>query len=204
MTAAPAAVGVIGGGRMGAGIAQVFAAAGSSMTVVESDAQTAATARNRIADGLRQAAQRARLTEPVEHILARVSTAESVRDLAPHADLVVEAVPEDAALKIRLLTEVETVVSAQTVLASNTSSLSIADLAATLTRPGRFLGMHFFNPVPASGLVEIVVPDGTTPETVDRALGWTRCLGKKDIVVKDSPGFASSRLGVDWDLRPFA
>jgi len=92
-------------------------------------------------------------------------------------------------------------VGSATVLASNTSSLSVTDLAAALTRPARFLGMHFFNPVPASGLVEIVLAPDTGTGTLETAVGWTRCLGKKDVVVRDSPGFASSRLGLALGLE---
>ncbi|MFD7185627.1 3-hydroxyacyl-CoA dehydrogenase family protein [Streptomyces sp. NPDC059904] len=198
---APAVVGVIGGGRMGAGIAQSYAAAGSTVTMVENGAAAAAAALDRVATGLERAAERDRLTEPAETVLARVSIVESVDMLPAGADLVVEAVPEDPALKARVLAAAERAVSATTVLASNTSSLSVTELAAALTRPGRFLGMHFFNPVPASELVEIVVAPDTDSATVEAALRWTRCLGKKDVVVKDSPGFASSRLGLALGLE---
>ncbi|MEU1592918.1 3-hydroxyacyl-CoA dehydrogenase family protein [Streptomyces sp. NPDC005708] len=199
--AAPAVVGVIGGGRMGAGIAQSYATAGSTVTVVENGAEAAAAALDRVAMGLKRAAERDRLTEPVDEILARVSTVQSVDALPAEADLVVEAVLEDSALKARVLAAAEQAVSTNTVLASNTSSLSVTELAAVLSRPSRFLGMHFFNPVPASDLVEIVVAPGTDDATVEAALQWTRCLGKKDVVVKDSPGFASSRLGVALGLE---
>lgn len=198
---APAVVGVIGGGRMGAGIAQSFAAAGSSVTVVESGGQAAAAALDRVATGLKRAAERGRLTEPAEQVLARVTTADSVEDLPAGADLVVEAVPEDPALKARLLALAERAVSPTTVLATNTSSLSVTELASVLTRPGRFLGMHFFNPVPASELVEIVVAPHTEDGVVSAALDWTHALGKKDVVVNDSPGFASSRLGLALGLE---
>ncbi|MFF0289436.1 3-hydroxyacyl-CoA dehydrogenase family protein [Streptomyces sp. NPDC005262] len=198
---APAVVGVIGGGRMGAGIAQSYATAGSTVTMVENGAAAAAAALDRVATGLERAAERDRLTEPAEAVLARVSTVESVDMLPSDADLVVEAVPEDPALKARVLAAAERAVSTTTVLASNTSSLSVTELAAALTRPGRFLGMHFFNPVPASELVEIVVAPDTDAATVEAALQWTRCLGKKDVVVKDSPGFASSRLGLALGLE---
>ncbi|MGY6021942.1 3-hydroxyacyl-CoA dehydrogenase family protein [Streptomyces spinosirectus] len=201
MTGAPAVVAVIGGGRMGAGIAQSYATAGSAVTIVESGAEAAAAALDRVATGLKRAAERDRLPEPADRILARVRTVESVDALPADADLVVEAVPEDPALKARVLAAAEAAVSGRTVLASNTSSLSVTELAAALTRPGRFLGMHFFNPVPASELVEIVRAPGTESATVDAALAWTHCLGKKDVVVKDSPGFASSRLGLALGLE---
>ncbi|MCX5088239.1 3-hydroxyacyl-CoA dehydrogenase family protein [Streptomyces sp. NBC_00365] len=198
---APSVVGVIGGGRMGAGIAQSFAAAGSSVTVVESGEQAAAAALDRVATGLERAAERGRLGSPAEEVLGRVFVVGSVDELPPTSDLVVEAVPEDASLKARLLAAAERVLSPATVLASNTSSLSVTDLASALSRPGRFLGMHFFNPVPASELIEIVVAPETEDETVRLALAWTHALGKQDVVVKDSPGFASSRLGVALGLE---
>jgi 3-hydroxybutyryl-CoA dehydrogenase len=197
----PAAVGVIGGGRMGTGIAQSFAAIGSSVTVVESGAQAAADAVDRIAAGLRRAAERGRLAEPAEQVLGRIAAVESVDGLPPDAELVVEAVPENAGLKARLLAAAEAAVDSTTVLATNTSSLSVTELASALKEPGRFLGMHFFNPVPASELIEIVVAPDTSPEAVRAALDWTRALGKKDVVVKDSPGFASSRLGLALGLE---
>ncbi|GLF92682.1 3-hydroxyacyl-CoA dehydrogenase family protein [Streptomyces yaizuensis] len=199
--AAPAVVGVIGGGRMGAGIAQSFAAAGSHVTVVEGGAGAAAAALERVAGGLRRAAERGALTEPVERVLARVTVVESVAALPATADLVVEAVPEDAALKARLLAAAERAVGPGAVLATNTSSLSVTELASALSRPARFVGMHFFNPVPASELIEIVRAPGTGDETVRAALAWTHALGKKDVVVRDSPGFASSRLGVALGLE---
>ncbi|WP_331766939.1 3-hydroxyacyl-CoA dehydrogenase family protein [Embleya sp. NBC_00896] len=201
MTNAPPVVGVIGGGRMGAGIAQSFAAAGSFVTVVEGDAHAAAAALDRIAGGLARAAERGRLAEPADRVLARIATAASVHDLPADADLVVEAVFEDAALKAELLAAAERVVAARTVLASNTSSLSIAELGSVLTDPSRFLGMHFFNPVPASALIELVVAPATGEQTLRAALDWTRALGKQDVVVRDSPGFASSRLGVALGLE---
>jgi 3-hydroxybutyryl-CoA dehydrogenase len=199
--AAPRAVGMIGGGRMGAGIAQSFAAAGSSVTVVESGEEAAAAALERIESALRRAAERGKLTEPPEQVLARIGTADSVDGLPPDTELVVEAVPEDAALKASLLTAAEKRVGEATVLATNTSSLSVTEMAALLSRPARFLGMHFFNPVPASELVELVIAPETAEETVRSAVTWTHALGKTDVVVKDSPGFASSRLGVALGLE---
>ncbi|MCI0384564.1 3-hydroxyacyl-CoA dehydrogenase family protein [Streptomyces sp. CNQ085] len=201
MAAAPGTVGVVGGGRMGAGIAQSFATAGSAVVVVESGEEAAAAALERVATGLRRAAERGRLEEPAERVLARVTTVTAVDGLPAGADLVVEAVPEDPALKARLLAAVERAVGGSAVLATNTSSLSVTELGAALARPDRFLGMHFFNPVPASALVELVVAGRTADDTVRAALEWTRALNKKDVVVRDSPGFASSRLGVALGLE---
>ncbi|MGW1209896.1 3-hydroxyacyl-CoA dehydrogenase family protein [Streptomyces sp. NPDC002499] len=201
MTNAPKTVGVIGGGRMGAGIAQSFATAGSVVTVVESGTEAAAAALDRIGAGLRKAEERGHLDESAEQVTRRVTVVPAVDALSADTELVVEAVPEDAALKARVLKAAEEAVGGTTVLATNTSSLSVADLAAVLDRPERFLGMHFFNPVPASALVEIVVAPGTAAHTVEAALGWTEALGKQDVVVKDSPGFASSRLGLALGLE---
>ncbi|MFG3292113.1 3-hydroxyacyl-CoA dehydrogenase family protein [Streptomyces sp. NPDC048179] len=201
MTSAPRTVAVVGGGRMGAGIAQSFAAAGSAVTVVESGAEAAAAALERIGGSLRRAGERGHLSEPADRVAGRVSVVRSMAALPPETELLVEAVPEDAALKARLLKAAEEAVGDTTVLATNTSSLSVTDLAAVLRRPDRFLGMHFFNPVPASALVEIVVAPGTAAPAVEAALEWTRALGKRDVVVKDSPGFASSRLGLALGLE---
>lgn len=199
--APPPVVGVIGGGRMGAGIAQSFASAGSSVVVVERHGSAAAAA-ERITTGLRQAAERGTLAGP-SHLDApdRVRVVSSVVELPPDADLVVEAVPEVAALKAELLAAAEDVVHEGCVLASNTSSLSVSELAAVLRRPGRFLGMHFFNPVPVSALVELVLAPDTTGQTLTAAVGWTHALGKQEVVVQDSPGFASSRLGLALGLE---
>ncbi|SFP50738.1 3-hydroxybutyryl-CoA dehydrogenase [Amycolatopsis arida] len=189
-------IGVIGGGRMGAGIAQVFAAMGAEVTVVEGDAAAAEAARERIRGGLDRAAERGKLTEPVADVLARVRLGTDPAELPAGAALVVEAVPERADLKVAVLTAAERAVSPETVLATNTSSLSIGELGAALASPRRFLGMHFFNPVPASKLVELVLGERTADDVRDRALGWVRALGKTEVVVRDSPGFATSRLGV--------
>jgi 3-hydroxybutyryl-CoA dehydrogenase len=192
----PKTVGVIGGGRMGSGIAQVFAAAGATVTIAETDPAAAAAARDRVAMGLLRAAEKGKLAEPPETVLARVEQAHDVAGLPADAELVIEAVPEDADLKVRVLTAAEAAVGEQAVLASNTSSLSIAGLASCLRRASRLIGMHFFNPVPASDLVELVVGPQTAGAVCAAARGWVVALGKTEIVVRDSPGFATSRLGV--------
>jgi 3-hydroxybutyryl-CoA dehydrogenase len=192
----PARVGVIGGGRMGAGIAQVFLAAGARVAVVEAGGEAAEAARRRVADGLEEAARRGKLDGDVATVLDRLTVVDSPAALDRETGLVVEAVPEQADLKAQVLRAAEAAVAPDAVLATNTSSLSVTELAAVLERPGRFLGLHFFNPVPASKLVEVVVAQETSAELVGIAGGWVRALGKTDVVVKDSPGFASSRLGV--------
>jgi 3-hydroxybutyryl-CoA dehydrogenase len=187
-------VGVVGGGQMGCGIAQAFLTAGAVVTLVEAHAPD--RARERVATGLEGAAARGKLAEPVPEVLARLTVREAAGEVPADAAVVVEAVPEDAGLKASVLRDVEAVVGAGALLATNTSSLSVGELAAVLDRPGRFLGLHFFNPVPASRLVEVVVAPETAPEAVAAGRDWVRRLGKTEIVVRDSPGFASSRLGV--------
>jgi len=192
----PARVGVVGGGGMGAGIAQVFLAAGAAVAVVEAGRDAAAAARRRVTDGLEEAARRGKLDGSVADAAARLTLLDSPAELDAATGLVVEAVPEDPALKAEVLRAAEAAVGPDAVLATNTSSLSVTELAAALDRPARFLRLHFFNPVPASKLVEVVVAAGTDPQLVPAASGWVRALGKTDVVVRDSPGFASSRLGV--------
>ncbi|MBT2273188.1 3-hydroxyacyl-CoA dehydrogenase family protein [Rhodococcus qingshengii] len=197
---APKTVGVIGGGRMGAGIAQVFASLGGAVTIAESGDTAAAL--QRVSAGLERAHERGKLDDQdPATVLARVSTVDAVTSLPPSLDLIVEAVPEIAALKVEVLAAAETVAGESTVIASNTSSMSIAELGAALTDPGRFIGMHFFNPVPASLLVEIVRAPQTRPEVVDSVRAWVSMLGKAEVLVNDSPGFATSRLGVGLGLE---
>jgi 3-hydroxybutyryl-CoA dehydrogenase len=194
--AVPRQVAVVGGGRMGAGIAQVFAAAGAAVSLVERDAAAAGAARDRIAAGLRRAAEKGKLAEPADAVLGRVRLVGDLTGLPADADLLVEAVPEDAALKLRVLTAAEDVVGEGTVLATNTSSLSVAGLAEGLRHPQRLIGMHFFNPVPASTLIEVVVAPQTGDAVRDAVRSWVGGLGRTGVVVRDSPGFATSRLGV--------
>ncbi|YCU36290.1 3-hydroxyacyl-CoA dehydrogenase family protein [Mycobacteroides abscessus] len=197
----PTVVTVIGGGPMGAGIAQVFAAAGANVTIVETGRDRADAALQRVSAGLDRAAAKNRLAEAPEHVLSRVDVVCSLTELPTDSELVVEAVPENINLKIEVLGAAEKLVEPTTVLASNTSSLSITELAAALLRPERVVGMHFFNPVPTSQLVEIVRAPETSDDTVAAALAWVRALGKADVVARDSPGFASSRLGVALGLE---
>jgi 3-hydroxybutyryl-CoA dehydrogenase len=186
---------------MGAGIAQVFLMHGSEVVVSESDDSAAEAARARVHEGLKGAQERGKLDMDPAVVLERLRVVTDVGQLPEGVDVVVEAVPERPELKVDVLTRAEGVVSESTVLASNTSSLSIAELGNALQRPQRFLGMHFFNPVPASKLVEVVLAPATEEQVGLRAQEWARALGKTDVVVKDSPGFATSRLGVALGLE---
>jgi 3-hydroxybutyryl-CoA dehydrogenase len=195
MTAIPQYVGVLGGGRMGAGIAHAFLIKGATVVVVERDDDAAAGARARVTDAVAKSAARGVLDGAPEDVLARFSTSTDYSAFAG-CGLVVEAVPEDFELKVSALKAVEEQLVPGAFLASNTSSLSVTDLAAQLQRPASFVGLHFFNPVPASTLIEVVVAKATSPELAAEAKGWTEALGKTAVVVNDAPGFASSRLGV--------
>ena len=200
MTGVPEIVAVVGGGRMGTGIAHAFLLAGASVTVLERDADAAAHALESLSTAIDTSIARGTTTEPREALLARATSTDSAEELAG-AMLVVEAVPEDLALKTGVLERVERVVGADAWLASNTSSLSIALLAEPLQRPERLCGLHFFNPVPSSTLVEIVRGPRSAPELISLAQQWTAAIGKTPVTVNDSPGFASSRLGVTVALE---
>lgn len=189
----PERIGVIGAGRMGAGIAHAFLLGGADVVVVESSDDAAAAGRERIERSLARSAERGL----AEHGLAEHGTVTIATDRQALADcgLIVEAVPEDADLKAAVLSEVAGI-APQAVLGTNTSSLSVTDLAKRLPNPEQVIGLHFFNPVPSSSLVEIVVAETTPEDLTAAAQGWVAAIGKTAVTVKDSPGFASSRLGV--------
>lgn len=193
MSAVPATVGVIGGGRMGAGIAQVFAQAGATVIVIERDQVAVSAARARLDDGVTKAAARNPSVDAAT-LLSGIRVGTDYEALAA-ADLVIEAVPEAFPVKAEALSAAERVVGESAWLATNTSSLSVTGLSDLLRRPERFCGLHFFNPVPPSALVEIVVTTRTSPELRQHAENWVHALAKTPIVVHDAPGFASSRLG---------
>jgi 3-hydroxybutyryl-CoA dehydrogenase len=190
----PEHVGVYGGGRMGSGIAHAFLIAGTSVTVIEADSTAAEAAAQRVSTSLCKAEARGGLSEPA-HVLQQRLTVSADAAALKGCGLIVEAVPEIPELKATVLGWIEAA-APEAVLATNTSSLSVDGLAATLSRPQSFVGLHFFNPVPSSELVEIVVGAKTSDELVTAAQSWVQALGKTAITVTDSPGFASSRLGV--------
>jgi len=185
---------VIGGGTMGAGIAHLLLAGGHDVTLAEAGADRAEAARGAVLRSLTKAAERGKLAATPDELLARLTVVPDLAAAPSDAELVVEAVPEDADLKRRVLTQAASVCP-RAVLASNTSSLSITALAEGL--PGeRLVGMHFFNPVPVQELVELVHHAGVDPDVVAKVRAWAEALGKTVIEVRDSPGFATSRLGV--------
>lgn len=195
LTKIPDHVGVIGGGRMGGGIAHAFLMAGSRVTVIEREPIALQAAVERIERSVAKSIELGAADANLDEVTQRLQVVldyDQLRDCG----LVVEAVFEDFDVKIEALTAAEAVLGDQTVLASNTSSISLADLAERLNRPERFLGLHFFNPVPASKLIEVVIAPKTGQDVVAAAPRWVEQLAKTPVVVKDSPGFASSRLGV--------
>lgn len=191
----PARVGVLGGGRMGAGIAHAFLLAGAQVVVVERDAQAAEAARERVERDLAKSLERGAFDGNFDELTGRFAVSVDYGDFADR-QLVVEAVPENWDLKVSALRAVEEQLGEGAWLASNTSSLSIDGLAESLQRPSNFIGLHFFNPVPASKLVEVVQSKHSSTELKEAARLWVEGLGKTPVVVNDAPGFASSRLGV--------
>jgi len=195
-------IAVVGAGTMGHGIAYIAALAGCDVALTDSRADALPHATARIDELLAGAVTRGKLTEEERTLVARrVRIERLLEDAVRDAGLVIEAVVEDLAVKQRLLAEIERAAPAGALLASNTSSFSIGQIATALKAPGRLVGMHFFNPVHLMKLVEIVIHDGSGPGVSDRAVAFARQLGKEPIVVKDSPGFASSRLGVVLGLE---
>lgn len=194
----PERVVVVGGGTMGAGIAQAFATIGSQVTVIEASKEYAAAARERLSASLAKAEQRDKV-DSAATVLERIDERTGVPP--GDADLYIEAVPEDIAMKTVVLQRISVSAGPEAVIATNTSSLPITGLARAVTNPGRFIGMHFFNPVPASVLVELIRHDGTTGSAIERARSWITALGKESILVRDTPGFATSRLGVAVGLE---
>lgn len=188
-------VGVVGGGTMGVGIAYVFAVAGATTTVVEPDPARMAALRRQVAEAAAGGVARGKLSEETAVALTdRIVHVSSAEELPEGLDLVVETVPESVDLKRAVLRAAES--RAPAVLATNTSALSIDELAGALRAPERFLGLHFFNPVWSIPVVEVVRGGATSRATLDAALAAVSAIGKQTAVVRDMPGFATSRLDV--------
>ena len=193
-------VGVIGGGTMGIGVAYAFAAAGYDTTVAEPNAEQADRARSTLAAQARRAQEKGKLDAAAATALTgRVNLVGTVKELPEGLDLIVEAVPERVELKRAVLAAAQD--RAPAVLASNTSGLSIGELAQGLRHPESFVGLHFFNPVWSMPLLEIVRGSATSDAVVDLARAVGEQIGKQTIVVRDAPGFATSRLGVAIGLE---
>ena len=190
-------VGVIGAGTMGHGIAQVAAAAGCDVVLMDSTAELAGKGLQKIRENLDDGIKRGKVTaEDRDAVLGRIRVSGSAADVAADLDLVIEAIPERMDLKIALLGSIEGSLPDDAIIASNTSSLSISEMQNALEHPRRMLGLHFFNPVHINKLVEIVRGDVTDADVLASAQEFVKRIGKDGITVKDSPGFATSRLGV--------
>ncbi|MDG4807122.1 3-hydroxyacyl-CoA dehydrogenase family protein [Micromonospora sp. WMMD1120] len=191
---------VVGAGTMGLGIAYVAAGAGHTVELVEVDPARGATALNRLADLWERAVQRGRLSaDEAAANRQRVTLRPTLAEVAEAPEVIVEAVPERLDLKRAVLRDAAALRPA--LLGSNTSSIAIGELAAGLDAPERFLGLHFFNPVWAMTLLEIVVGPATADDTTAAAVALAGRLGKDPVVVRDLPGFATSRLGVTLGLE---
>jgi 3-hydroxybutyryl-CoA dehydrogenase len=192
---------VVGGGTMGRGIAGLCALSGFGTDIYEADPAGRGRLRSAIEDSWERAAGRGKVSaEAVEAARGLLRILERL-DEGSGAGLVIEAVPESAEAKAIVFATLDRLCSPDTVLGSNTSSLSIASLARATRRPDRVVGIHFFNPVAAMPLVEIVRGPETSAETEEKAAAFARALGKQAIRVADSPGFATSRLGLALGLE---
>jgi 3-hydroxybutyryl-CoA dehydrogenase len=194
-------IAVIGAGTMGHGIAQVAAAAGFKVLLSDVDRESLARGVRAIENNLAKGIQRGKLTDDDrDRTLQQIHGTTNLKECAA-ADLIVEAAPEKLELKKDILRQLELASDHPFIFASNTSSLSITEIASSSKRPEAVIGMHFFNPVHIMRLIEIVVGKETSAETVAAVTSVGRKLRKEPIVVKDVPGFASSRLGVALGLE---
>jgi 3-hydroxybutyryl-CoA dehydrogenase len=187
-------VGIVGAGTMGNGIAQVCALAGLDVVMVDVNDAAVQRGLSTIGGSLDRLVKKEKLTPAQkESALARVRGTVSYPDLE-RVDLAIEAATENVELKLRILKQVDELLAAGTVIATNTSSISITQLAAVVSKPERFIGMHFFNPVPVMALVELIRGLQTAAETLATAEGFVKAIGKTPITVKNSPGFVVNRI----------
>jgi 3-hydroxybutyryl-CoA dehydrogenase len=187
-------IGVIGAGTMGNGIAQACAVSGLSVAMIDIDDAAVSRGRNAVAASLERLVKKEKLTAAdKDATLARIVGTTDYNALAA-CDLVIEAATENETLKLRILKQADDLAKPDAILATNTSSISITKLAATTKRADRFLGMHFFNPVPMMALVELIRGLQTSDATIAAASALAKQLGKTPIVVKNAPGFVVNRL----------
>jgi 3-hydroxybutyryl-CoA dehydrogenase len=193
---------VLGAGTMGHGIAQTAAQAGFEVSLYDLKQEFIDNGINRITQNLNKGIERAKLTEAdKQSTLGRITATTDLSSAASRTDLAIEAVLEQMDLKRQLFGELDRLCPARAILASNTSSLSVTQIANATKRPSQVIGMHFFNPVHIMKLLEVIVADQTSGEALQTVLGVGQRFGKECIVVKDSPGFATSRLGLVLGLE---
>jgi 3-hydroxybutyryl-CoA dehydrogenase len=193
-----ATVGVVGAGFMGSGIAESAARAGLDVVLQEPDAAPLHRSRERIAESVQRAVSRGKLdAAEAEALLGRIRWTQELGDLTG-SDLVIEAIIEDPQAKGKLFRKLDAMLPDGAILASNTSSIPIAQIASWTTRPDRVLGLHFFSPVPVMALVELVIGIDTSGSVADRAEGFARAIGKHPIRTKDRSGFIVNMLLVPY------
>jgi len=191
---------VIGGGLMGSGIAQVSAQSGHNVTIVELNQDVLDKTHKSIQHSLQRLAKKIYKDKPregenfVSESLSRISTSTNLVDVVQDSDLVVEAIVENLSIKHKLFKSIDEIAPAKTIFASNTSSLSIGEIAAVCKRKDKFAGLHFFNPVPLMKLLEVVRTPETSDDTYETLMAWAKAIGKTTITCKDTPGFVVNRL----------
>nr|XP_046272631.1 hydroxyacyl-coenzyme A dehydrogenase, mitochondrial [Scatophagus argus] len=198
---------IIGGGQMGAGIAQVAASTGHSVTLVDTNDDILKNAVKGIEGSLKRVVKKKYADKPqageefIHKVLQNVSTATDAGSAVVGTDLVLEAIVENLKIKQGLFGQLDKVAPQHTIFASNTSSLPISDIASSTNRLDRFGGLHFFNPVPMMKLVEVIKTSSTSQETFDSLLNFSKALGKTPVSCKDTPGFIVNRLLVPYLLE---
>lgn len=194
-------IGVVGAGTMGAGIAQVAILSGFQVLLYDAVGAALAKGQSRIAQGINRAVGKGILqADDAEAALRRLSAITQLSEVRG-AGIIVEAAPEELSLKQRLFTELDGLADPATILATNTSSLSVTAIAGATRRPERVVGMHFFNPVPMMKLVEVVASQRTDPATVEETMELARRLGKTPVRAKDTPGFIVNRIARHFSLE---
>ncbi len=187
-------VGVVGSGTMGSGIAQLIASNDMQVCLLDIKKDTADVVLQKMEKSLRRLVSRDKITaDEVDKIVSRIHTTQSYADLQG-AQMVIEAVSEDLSVKKAVFEKIEKSVDEGSIIATNTSTLPVTELAMRTARPERVLGIHFFNPVPVMKLTEIVKTEKTSPETMKLAMDFVKVLGKHPIVVKDRAGFVVNRI----------
>lgn len=193
-------VGVLGAGLMGSGIAEVCAKAGFTVVVREVDEKALAAGRRRIENSLSKAIERGKLNDAGESaITSRLTFSSSLEEISS-SDLILEAIVENLDVKREVYKALDAICSPEAIFCSNTSSLTITEMAAATKRPERFAGLHFFNPVPVMRLVEVVRGLATSDETVAAVTAFARALGKEPVACRDNSGFIVNRLLVPFLL----
>ncbi len=188
-------IGILGAGAMGRGIAQIAAVAGNSVILVDANPQAAKDALTFVSDLLRRSAEKGRMTtDAAEKAIANIAVGETTQNFAD-CTLVIEAIVERLDIKRQVFTELEGIVSADCILATNTSSLSVASIAAICKHPGRVAGYHFFNPVPLMKVVEVIRATLTEQWIVDRLMALSKAMGHKGVLTQDTPGFLVNHAG---------